>query len=399
VIHKYNMLYLSYYPWSDQGSRYTNLAVALSAHKEINKLMFVNPINSIGNIDYLIKEKKGILNIGFYRNILNNPISVYSCIAPIPLKETFKIAKIMHIKWFYWSFRKLIKKLKNNNSLLLIQNPSDEALAMISIAKENNILTIFDWADLFEQFAGSDRMRINMSKLCRKIANEVDIVFCVSTYLRDIALKCNANSYLLPNAVLNDTIIKDDIYIRNREIRLRSPQICYYGLINPVKLDYGLIREIISSRPNWRFIFIGPQIDPINSNEILSGDNFEYLGQMDKYQLHNYLQRNVDLCINPYRIEDEPNKACSPMKLYETLGDGLPFVSTEAFDPLDAENLISMGNRADELISKIEIELWTDSKEKRAQRILFARNNTWDIRANQLMDIIKTRELNLKLEK
>ena len=385
---KYNIIYISYYPWSNEGSRYTNLALALSAETDVNRLLFVNPLGSIGNIEYLLKNPNTIFNIGFYRKVLNNPIPVYSIVAPIPFKDTFKYAKMLHNKWNCWSFRKLMSIFRDRKGLLFIQKPSDESLAMISIAKENNFLTIFDWADLFEQFAGSDNMRKRITTLCREIISMVDIVFCVSPSLIDIAISYNKKSYLFPNAVPDESIAPDCHEMRDKDIRLKSPRICYYGLINPVKLDFNLIKEMVKFRPDWRFVFIGPQIDPMKSNETICAQNVQFLAPMDQCQLHTYIQENMDLCFNPYRIEDEPNKASSPMKLYETMGDGLPFVSTNTFDPLDAKELISIGTNAKDMTSKIEYELENDSIERRNQRILYARKNTWAIRAHEMMAII-----------
>jgi hypothetical protein len=385
----YNILYVSYYPWSDQGSRYTNLALAFRNCKNVGKIIFSNPIDSIGNIRHILQKRTSILNIGHYRKLIVDPFPVYSCIAPVPFKESFMITKKMHNMWFAWAFNRLVSFLHDKKGILIIQKPSDEVFAMISIAKKNGFLTIFDWADLFEQFAGSEKMQKKMAELCRGLASIVDIVFCVSPYLKRIALTYNSKSFLIPNAVLGDSIAHDYVEIRDQETCMKSPRICYYGLINPVKLDYTLIREMADSRPNWKFIFIGSQIDPMNTKESLTRTNIEIVDPMDKYQLHNYIRNNIDICFNPYRMDDAPNNACSPMKLYETLGDGLPFITTDAFDPLDAKNFISIGKSAKDLISQIEYELENDSVEKRNQRISFAKKNTWEVRAKDMFTIVE----------
>jgi hypothetical protein len=180
--------------------------------------------------------------------------------------------------------------------------------------------------------------------------------------------------------------------MRDKEERINNPKICYYGLINSIKLDYDLMNEIVTYRPNWRFIFIGPILEPVKTNKKLFEENIEFLDTMEIHQLHNYIKKNIDVCFSPYRIDDEPTKAGSSMKLYETLGDGLPFVSTDVFDPLDAKDLISIGKGARDIISKIEYELETDSLEKRNMRLLYAQNNTWKKRASDIMKIIKTIE-------
>jgi hypothetical protein len=390
----YNILYISYYPWSNHGSRYTNLALALSDNRYVENLLFVNPLGSIGEPHIFIKDRSEICNLCLYRRILKNPIEVYRCIAPIPFKESFISLKKLYNIWFEWSFGRLISKLHNKRGLLFIQTPSEEALAMLSIAKGDNILTIFDWADLFEMFAGSDIMRNRIEFLCKEIATRADFVFCVSPYLKNIALTYNKNSFLSPNAVSGDSITNVTPSIRDKDARLKNPSICYYGLINPVKLNYRLIKEMADTKPKWRFVFIGPHNNPMNTNEKFKGSNIELIEPMDKYQLHKYIRDNVDICFNPYSIDDKPNNASSPMKLYETLGDGLPFVSTDAFDPLDAKGLISMGKNAKEMISKIEYELESDSLEKRAQRISYARNNTWEIRACEMIRIISIHTVN-----
>ena len=71
------------------------------------------------------------------------------------------------------------------------------------------------------------------------------------------------------------------------------------------------------------------------------------------------------------------------------MATGLPAVSTDTFDPLEARDLISTGSSADELISAMEYELETDSLDKRTQRVEFAKKNTWSARVADLFKIIE----------
>lgn len=388
----YNIIYLSYYPWSNQGSRYINLAQALSVHPKVKSLHFLNPMGSIGNIKQFIKDPRMFSNFGFYHKILNVPFPVYDCVAPIPFKGSFKFAKNIHNRWNRWVAKKMISTNSEFKGLLIVQTPSEDSLATILLAKKNGYLTIFDWADLFEQFAGSDSMREAVASLCRDIASAVDIVCCVSPYLRNIALPYNKRTYLSPNAVPGNFIAAEYKSIRDKQIRLKSPRICYYGLINSIKLDFSLIDEIAALRPDWHFEFIGPQMDIMQTNEKISAKNIHFIPPMVQLKLHGYLRENIDICFNPYRTEDEPNKACSPMKLYETLGNGLPFVSTDVFDPLDSNSLISIGGNAKDIILKMEYELENDSIERRNLRIAYAKKNTWDIRADEMIASIDSFE-------
>ena len=370
-------------------SRYTNLALAMSKSKYVNEIDFFEPLEYIGNISSTNKLFNQFIKIGRYYQVKTKPLKIYSAISPVPFRHKYKITKAVDNLWQNFTIKKAMKLMPEENRILFLQGPSDFTLKMIMSFKKEGFLTIFDWANLYEKDAASLKTQNRMAFLCRKIARESHVVFCVSNRITNIALDFNKNSFTLSDAVPKNMIVKNMLPPKNLNTRNNSAVVCYYGLINPVKLDFSLIEKIAMKKPNWKFVLIGPQNDPENTGKVLQGDNIEVKSPMDGISLHNYLRENIDLCLIPYNVEDEVAYYCSPLKLYESLGLGLPIVSTETFDPGDAKELISIGSSSSEIISAMEYELETDSIEKRRKRIEYAKKHTWEKRVDQLFSIIE----------
>lgn len=382
---KYNLLYHSHYPWSDIMSRYTNLAISLSKSTFVNRLVFLDPLQHIGNVDKR-KILQKIALIGKYHKIADRPLPIYSAINPVPFRR-YKIFKKATNLWSKHIINKVESLIPPDNRILLLQGPSEYTLRMLKALKKRGFLTIFDWANLYEEHVGSDKRGV--ASLCREIASIADIVLCVSPQISGLALSVNKNTFLHPNAIHDDMITKNVSPPKSLGDRMKSAVVCYFGLINPIKIDCSLINEIAKKKKDWKFILIGPQSDPTNIGIRFDSNNISVLPPMDGYSLHDFLRKNADLTFIPYNLQDKAVYACSPLKLYEAFGLGLSVVSTDTFDPLDAKDMVRVSNSTSDLIAAMEHELESDSLEKREARIKYAKKNTWDTRVNQLIEIIE----------
>jgi hypothetical protein len=385
----YNIIYLSNYPWSNMFSRYTNLALALSKSRYVYKLVFLEPLVHIGDC---IRSKDFINKINFigcYKSLKNTPIDVRSVISPIPFIRYVFFNNCYNL-WEKITFKTIQDIIPVHNRILIVQGPSDYGLSMLKEFNKKGFISVFDWADLYEKHAGPDLEQKRVAKLCRELASNAHFVLGISPRVTEIAASVNKRSYTHSDAVLLDLVVQDIKPPKPIDQRIKNPQIAYFGLMNRYKLDNQLIYGVVESKPEWDFIFIGSHQDNDLIEKVAGLKNIKFVSPMDGHSLHKFLINNIDLCFFPYNPRDEANKACSPMKLYETLGLGLPIVSIDSFDPLDAKNLISVGSSISELIYSIEQELLNDTIEKREERVRYAKNSTWEIRAEQLIEIIQS---------
>jgi hypothetical protein len=385
----YNIIYLSNYPWSNTFSRYTNLALALSKSPFVNQLIYLNPLIHIGDCINSKHKLSKLKYIGRYNQVKNTPLDARSAISPIPFTR-FTIFRKAYELWARYTIKKIQEELPSSNKILIIQKPSDYALLMLRECKRKGFYIVFDWGDLFEKHDDTPQSQNKIGWLCREIASNSDLVLGVSPKITEIAISVNKRSYVFPNAVWSDLIVKKIKPPRPRNQILTKPKIAYFGLMNRFKLDNNLIKGVVESKPGWEFIFIGPHQDNDLKDKLANSKNITFISQMDGYSIHKYLIDNVDICFFPYNSIDEASNYGSSMKLYETLGLGLPIVATNSFDPLDAKDLIHVGSSVLELVHSIEKVLSEDTVEMRKGRVEYAKKNTWEIRVSQLINIIES---------
>ncbi len=382
---KHNILYFSHYPWSEKGSRYINLASALNDDPRIAELVYINPIEYPNGPGSLLAT---MIRGGRPRELRKSPMRVFGIVPPVFFRDRIPAMSRVFDRWADGVLQSLRFRNQSCRPAAVIVGASDFNLKVMRHFNERGVTTVFDWADHYEKHAAPPEVREKVGGICRELAANADIVLCVSPIVTEIASKYNDKSYLLPNAASLDMIVEDAEGV-GREKGDRPPVICYYGVINPVKLDYPLIREVAGRKPDWHFVFIGPENDPLGSKEKLQEGNIEIRRPMNKKELGDFIAANADVCIAPYNMNDEAGKAGSAVKLYETMGFGLPFVSTDLFDPLDASDLIEIVKNADEMVEAIENELAGDNAEKRKARIEFARANTWNRRSERLIGLLE----------
>lgn len=97
----------------------------------------------------------------------------------------------------------------------------------------------------------------------------------------------------------------------------------FYGSLSSW-LDYDLIEKIAIALPEWKFVFIGPNM--MSGNPLPKLSNIIYLGPKPHHELPSYSQ-HWDVSMMPFKVNAQI-KACNPLKLMEYLAAGRPVVST-----------------------------------------------------------------------
>jgi glycosyltransferase involved in cell wall biosynthesis len=165
---------------------------------------------------------------------------------------------------------------------------------------------------------------------------------------------------------------------------LPRPLMGYVGGLHR-HVDYALLRELALARPDWSFVFVGPEQTSMAPLEGLA--NVHFLGQKPHPELAGYI-RQFDVCLIPYR-HNAFTATVVPVKLNEYLAMGKPVVSTDLpvvceFNKRHDALFISPATSGD-FIAAIEAALASASDEEgQLHRRRVAALSDWRIRLDEI---------------
>jgi glycosyltransferase involved in cell wall biosynthesis len=170
------------------------------------------------------------------------------------------------------------------------------------------------------------------------------------------------------------------------------PRIGYTGHLKK-QLDWPLILELCTERPDWSFVFVGspnpnhPEILPLL--EVLQRrQNTYFLGEKSVRELTRYPQ-HFDVCVMPYKA-DGYTKYIYPLKLHEYLASGRPVVGTRIRSLEEFEGIVTLASTRWEWSRAIAAGLdpETSSEERRAARQAIAKQHDWDLLVRGIAEAI-----------
>ena len=101
------------------------------------------------------------------------------------------------------------------------------------------------------------------------------------------------------------------------------------------------------------------------------------------------LLRKLDAGIIPY-ICSEINKNVYPLKINEFLAVGVPVVMTRFADLPEFSQYVGFAGSKEDFCRLIDREIRNDSVERIAERVKFARTNSWEAKVNEFAQAILT---------
>lgn len=261
--------------------------------------------------------------------------------------------------------------------------------------------------DCYDNYAGSESdlvRRRNLVERERRVLERADWVFTSSEEL--LASKKEllagkqetaAHAHLVPNGVEYEHFAR--AFQENGSHRaggvagVRERRVLGFTGKITARLDFQLLAQLASRRPEWDLTMIGPQeIDPQVTQQpayraFIAAPNVRLLGPRPYRELPEYMQ-SFDVCILPYAVDNPFNQGCSPLKLYEYLATGLPVVSTDlpAVRPFDG--LVGIGRDPVEFERQVDIALTEIDPDRPRQRLAAAQENSWERRAEQVVHLL-----------
>jgi len=229
----------------------------------------------------------------------------------------------------------------------------------------------------------------------RELLKRADLVFCPSEMLAQaLREKVERPVEVLPNAAnvalffeATACSVEDPPDLRE----IARPRIGWIGSLHP-QVDYGLIAALARRRPDWNFVFVGGKVAHVEEpaereyQECRSLPNVHFLGYKHRDEIPAYVV-NMDVHLLCYRMSDASwVKVAYPLKLHECLASGRPLVSSDLQMLRVHSDVIRFASGLDEWETAIAHALAEGGVGTPDERRAAARNNSWDVRAQQLSD-------------
>jgi len=218
-----------------------------------------------------------------------------------------------------------------------------------------------------------------------QLSDRAEAILTTSTalYLSKALVEGQNNVFLSKNAVNQDDFCKQEVIIPEDLALIPEPRICYVGAVDKW-FDEELFYSLVRSNSDKSFVVIGPVRSGILS---VPEQNLYVLGVRDHSELNRYL-RYMKVGIIPFKDNIDLIVNCDPIKLYEYVASGLPVVASGMPEIIThnrpfikaARNLGSFHTALNELMN---YNLNTADIDN------FLSCNSWDQRAEDLMDILE----------
>jgi glycosyltransferase involved in cell wall biosynthesis len=282
--------------------------------------------------------------------------------------------------------KKALKKNDIHDYILWFYDP--EAVEYLDYL--NPYFTCYDCVDEFAampSYQDSKKKTLLIEKE-RRLIQRSSIVFTTSKSLFASKKSLNPNTYLVENV--------GDFEHFNIQANIKppapsdfpkgdSPVIGFSGAVDPYKIDFELISFLAEQRPNWRIVLIGGVTDSQKKDyQFPQNKNIYYLGRKEYGELPLYLAY-FDVCIIPYGINDY-TQGVFPIKLFEYLATGKPVVTSSLPSLAKYSSYIRMSESKQKFLANIEDVLTRDNDKEKQARIACASENTWESRAERLIN-------------
>jgi len=391
-----NVVIISSVDWSTHWQMHHQLATSLVSAG--NRVLFIENtgvrtprIKDIGRIRDRIRNRLSSEH-GFIQ--IRESLYLYSPIF-IPLPYS-KIANYFNVALISLSVKRWMSLLRFSEPVVISFLPTPLAQGFIDAIKPS--LSIYYCAN---HMAGASSSTAPLRIWEDKFFSSADLVFSISDAITERAKPLARFIYSFPAGVDIGKFERSGLNLESPAdiIHIKRPVIGYVGAISDV-FDKSLIIDIAKAFPDVMILMVGPEYTDLSILKNIS--NIKLLGARTHDQIPAYIN-SFDVALIPYVVNEFTDSVYS-CKLNEYLAMGVPVVSTDMREVRvflqNFPEAVSIGHDSADFIEKVRYIL--DDRESRSptrsnNRILVARENTWEKRFSGIMEAID-QHLAIKLQ-
>lgn len=284
------------------------------------------------------------------------------------------------LKFMDWSLRYVKEKFSIDHTISIVDLPFWAPL----VYKIPNSVIMYDCMDDHAGFStNSDTMLSKEDELIKRS----DLVITTSQILYEKVEKQNDNTILVRNAGEYQYFSTPPSHPANDIPTGKGHIIGYYGAISEW-FDIKLIENLAKRNKEWTFVLVGDTYGcDIEAAQKLN--NVIFTGEKPYSQLTQYLY-SFDVCLIPF-IVNNLTLSTNPVKVYEYLAAGKPVVSIDLPELQMMSSIVRLATDVAEFEKAINESLIDNSIEKIKERMLYAENNSWKARYEQINTEINSR--------
>lgn len=226
--------------------------------------------------------------------------------------------------------------------------------------------------------------------------NEADVLTCTAQRLYDMVKKdywrkpilLSNNGSDVGHFDFHRTDLRTPPIVKKLRGRKNKPLIGFHGAIASW-LDFPLMREVAKMRPDYEFLYIGPE--HTEADLIHGVKNITLIGTIPYAELNHYVH-HFDVGLIPFQVRDMTNSV-NACKLHEYMAAGVPIVSTPIKECLEDTPLIECGATPDEFAKAIDLQLSRKQSDDRIMESLFkvAQRNSWTNKCTEVLEVLDRR--------
>ena len=209
---------------------------------------------------------------------------------------------------------------------------------------------VVDLVDDQRTWKQNDTHRARMEAEYAATLAAADLVLTNCRGNRERFLNLRRDIHVVPNGAEFDPP-PDDAAIPDALAALPRPVIGYVGNLRD-RVDWDLVAEIATARPDWSIALVGPRDNP-EAEEIVAGLANVHLPGPIGYETMRACVRHFDVAILPHKV-DPMTDAMNPLKVYNYIAACRPVVATEVANLDDVADLIAVAPDAPGFIAAVE---------------------------------------------
>ena len=398
---KYNVICFGLMPWNNMWKRNQSMMSELSKCDFVNKIIYVNPLFSIRN---LLNRRNGNLatSLNNYQKLLpyyvTDNLVVYTPLNILPYKKILNPFKKLGTEIIL----NIIKRLNADIPYIIFMNcPDIFSNYILDELLKKAELSIFDFSDDFLELGHKNEYNDLLRTNIKKYAKAADIVITVNEHVQRKYAYLNSNIHVLRNATNYNNFDRKDykpVDCLEKIKKSGKPIIGYSGIANLSRIDSELLDYLISKRPDWQFVFVGPA-EPYftekyvqsfyTDSKYVQKNNIHIISPVDYELLPDYI-RYFDVAIVPFLL-NENTRGNDLLKFHDYLAMGKSVVTTNIGGAADLKEVIRVTHSPDDFLNAIEQSLSEKDSHNVLKRKNAALSNSWSNRIKELEQLITAR--------